>query len=105
LACNGNPQLTDPTLRPCALEPSNRFLSSGTQTHRRVDEDVVEVAVAVEIHGQKVGVLMTLERLPFTVLPGQLGAVGLHSPACSGYECAVDQLRLGQRSITHRQRR
>jgi hypothetical protein len=89
LARERNAEFADSSLRPRALERPDCFLGRGAEAHRGIDQDVIEVAIAIEVEWQQVGVAMSSERPPLRVLSRQLRTVDASSAADSCHESAV----------------
>ena len=98
-------KLTNSPIGPGSFERSHCHLGRWAEAHSRVDDDVVEVSVAVEVHGQQMGMLMSNERLSFCVPAGQFGTVNTLATACLSHESAVEQLGLRQGASARRERR
>ena len=94
LSGQGNLQLTNTPLRPRSLETPKRALGIGPEPHRRVYNDMVEMTIAIEIHGQQMGVLVPSQRPSRCVLANQLRAVDTFFATHAGNERPVQQLGL-----------
>ena len=75
LAREGEAHLANASLGPRSLEGTNSALSGGAQAHRRIDQDVLQVAVAIQVQRKEVGMSVALERRSISALSGQLGTV------------------------------
>lgn len=76
-ANSGNRQLQIPntSFRPGPFETADCPLRKLAKPHFGIDEDVVDMLIAVQVQGEDMGVLVTMrERLPLRVATGHLGA-------------------------------
>jgi hypothetical protein len=104
-AGHGKPKLADTAFRPRSLERANRALSDAAEPHGCEDQDVFKMTVRIEIEGEEMRVAVALERHARDV-PAREFWTGLARPiAYARYERSVQEFSLGERTLSHRQRR
>lgn len=65
---HGDLKVADTPFGPRSSESANRTLCDISQAHLGVDDDVVEAAIAVQVHGESVGVLVVVpKRFPLLI--------------------------------------
>ena len=99
VAYHGELNISDTTFGPRSSERSDRTLGGASEPHLCVNDKVVETAIAVEIHGQCVRVVVVIvEHSSMFILPGQFGALNLMAVAYATNEGTMKQLRLAERA-------
>lgn len=80
---------------------SNRSLSRVTKSHLGIDQNVVEVPIAIEIQGNRVGVFVMIVKRPTVfVFASQLWAMNSPTVPQPTDDGTLEQLRLGSVRVT-----
>jgi hypothetical protein len=105
VAYQGKLKIAGAAFGPRSSENSDRTLGGVSQSHLCVNDEVVDVAIGIEIHGQNVCVPVTLAKgAALSVAPGQFGAFHPAAIAPTPNDGSVKQLRLGKRARAGGQR-
>jgi hypothetical protein len=101
----GDLDISGTAFGPRSSEGTDRPLCAVPQSCPRINDDVVEVAVAVEIHRDRVGVVVVIvEWSPVLVFAGQFRAMNSTTITHTTDDGTMEQLRLRQGARTGRQR-
>jgi hypothetical protein len=92
---HGKLNVSHPAFGPRSSESADRPLCGVFQSHFCVNDDVIEVAIAVEIHWQSMSMgVIFAERLIVFILPGQFWAMNQKALTHAANNGTVKQLRL-----------
>ena len=101
----GELQIANSSFGPCPLQAADGSLGGLAESHRRVDDEMIEMPIVVEVHGQDMCMTVTIsERLAMIVLTGQFRTMNAMSLRQASDYRTMQQFGLRQCPAAWRQR-